>query len=433
MRVGWRLTTVAGVDYDFARVDLTSDSEPHRSRRTGFLQALQRSFLEGRADQELEQIWLTHLRADDVVLTGAWLPEDAFGAGPMPVATTSWFDKDLNLGLERLPLRMITDVTASAAHRRRGLVRRLMTDCLADADAGGLPLLALTASEATIYGRWGFGVATFRESVELDTGPRFGLRGFTDPGRTELIEPPDSWPILHDVFERFHQRTRGSVAWPQFYQALHTGAHDFEDGPDKKLRGVVHLDAEEQVDGFALYRYEGKQKGVRTVRITEMVALAPDAQLALWEFLGSIDLVGKVTFSLATPDDPLRWALADINVLQRTAHEEFLWVRVLDVPRTLAARPWAAAGQIVLEVTDPQEYAAGCYRIRVADGRAEITRTDEAPEVRLDAETLGSLSLGGARVRELAAAGRLAGDADAVGRFADLADLAVPPYCLTGF
>ena len=105
------------------------------------------------------------------------------------MATTAWFDKTLNVGRGLLPLRMITDVTTSPAHRRRGLVRRLMEDCLADAVDHDVPLAALTASEATIYGRWGFGVATLGQEVELDTGPRFGLRDFSDPGRVELSTP----------------------------------------------------------------------------------------------------------------------------------------------------------------------------------------------------------------------------------------------------
>jgi predicted acetyltransferase len=62
-----------------------------------------------------------------------------------------------------------------------------------------------------------------------------------------------------------------------------------------------------------------------------------------------------------------------------------------------------------------------------------VTRTDEPAEVTLDAETLGSLYLGGAHASALNRAGRLHGADAAVGRFARMADLAVPPYNLTGF
>ena len=421
------------MDYDFATLDFSDDSEAARARRSAWLMAVQRGFHGGRPDEEHEKRWLTHVHADGVVCRGAWLPEGEFGAGPVPVATFASFDKTLNAGHEMLPLRMITDVTASPAHRRQGLVRRLMEDDLADAAAKGVPVAALTASEATIYGRWGFGAATFAQKVEVDTGPRFGLRAFHDPGRVELIEPPDSWPIVKDVFERFHTKNRGSVGWPQFYEVIHTGAYDYESGgPDKLLRGAVHLDVDGTVDGVVLYKAEGRGDD-RKINVTEMMALTTAAGLALWGFLGGIDMAKRVTFGLAHPDDPLRWALTDINAVSYTALGEFLWVRVLDVETCLAARPWAADGQVVLEVEDAQGYASGRYRIVSEGGRATVTRAEEPAEVTLDAETLGSLYLGGAHASALNRAGRVHGTEAAVGRFAQMADLAVPPYNLTGF
>lgn len=421
------------MDYLFDRLDLTDDSEQALARRAGFLEAVQRGFHQPRIEEDFEKHWLTHVRADDAQCTGAWLPEGEFGAGPVPVATFCWFDKDLNAGLERLPLRMITDVTTSPAHRRCGLVRTLMQECLDDAAEQGLPAVALTASEATIYGRWGFGVAVLATKVEVETTAKFELRDFTDPGRVELIEPPDNWPVVRDVFDRFHVTTRGSVQWPQFYETLHSGRYDFDDrGPNKLLRGAVHLAADGTVDGVVLYRIDDKGEKTKAA-ITEMMALTPAAGLGLWQFLGNIDLVNQVTWGLATPDDPLQWALTDINVLRRTRYGEFLWLRVLDVARTFAARPWSADGQVVLEVSDPQEYAAGRYLVQTSEGRGEVTRTEDPADLELTIETLGSLSLGAARVHELHAAGRLHGNAAAVARFAAMADLPTPPYCLTGF
>ena len=99
----------------------------------------------------------------------------------------------------------------------------------------------------------------------------------------------------------------------------------------------------------------------------------------------------------------------------------------------LTARPWAADGQVVLEVEDAQGHAAGRFRIASEGSRASVTRTEDAGEVTLDAETLGSLYLGGAHVSALSRAGRLHGSDAALGRFAQMADLAVPPYNLTGF
>ncbi len=422
------------MDYRFGTLDLDDDTDGARERRRAWLQAVNFGFHQEQVDDDLEKMWLAHLEADDVTCSGAWLPDDAYGAGPRPVATTAWFDKTLNVGRELLPLRMITDVTTSPAHRRRGLVRRLMEDCLADAVAQGLPVAALTVSEATIYGRWGFGVATFGQEVELDTGPRFGMRDFHDAGRVEQLDPRDGWPVVRDQLDRFHQRSRGSVGTPHFYEDLFTGARSFgESGPDKKLRGAVHLTADERVDGVLLWRPEGRDGDKRKAKVILHLAEDAAARLALWRFMGEVDLVNHVTYGDFPPADPLPWALRDLNALSFKSGYEFLWVRVLDVPRTLAARPWTADGEAVLEVVDAQGHIGGRYAVTTRDGVADVRPTDSPAELTLDAETLGSLTLGAISVSGLYAAGRITGDPEAAARFAAMADLPDAPFNILGF
>lgn len=414
------------------RLDLRDDSDGARLRRSGWLHALRRGFHDGRPDEEFEKHWLTYALADDQDVRGAWLPHGAFGAGPLPVATIATFDKTLNAGHDLLPARLISDVTTSPAHRRRGLLRRLMEDCLADAAADLIPVALLTASEATIYGRWGFGVATQRRGIEVDTRAGFALRGFSDPGRVELIDPREAWPTLLGVFEAFHRSQFGSVEWPSFYEPMHTGAFDFRSGEDKTLVAAVHVAADEAVDGFVLYKPQEKD-GRTAIEVHEMVAVNDAAQLGLWSFLAGIDLSGRVRFALAHPRDPLQWALTDFNRVKTTGIQEFLWIRVLDVPRTFGGRPWSADGQVVLRVDDPQGHAAGTWEVASRGGRAMLTPTDHEPDVVMDAETLASLALGTAPVGVLAAAGRLTGEVEAVNRFAAMADLAEEPYNITGF
>lgn len=423
------------MDYAFDSLDLSDDSETARARQRGWLQAVQFGFHEGLLEDEYEAIWRDHVAADDVECRGAWLSEGAFGASPVPVATTAWFDKTLNCGREHLPLRMVTDVTASPAHRRRGLVRRLMEDCLDNAATRGVPLAALTVSEATIYGRWGYGAATFAHDVEIDTGPRFGLRDFSDPGRTELVDPRTSWPLIRERIDRFHQRSRGSVGLPAFYEPYLTGRYNFrERGEDKQLRAVVHLTEDETVDGLALYRQEGRDDhGGRRVKVWMLVSESAAGYLALWQFLGGIDLVQSLTYDALAPEDPLRWALRDINSLKVKGHQESLWVRVLDLPRTFGARPWGDDGEVVLDVTDDRGHAAGRWQVRTSEGTATAEPTDRGADLTLDAETLGSLYLAGVDIETLHRAGRITGPTDAARRFGAMADLPDEPFNFVGF
>ncbi|MBS2939644.1 GNAT family N-acetyltransferase [Nocardioides sp. J2M5] len=418
------------MDYQHATLDLLDDSEEAVARRRGWITAVLRGFREDSPGDDLVEKWVGHYRSDAVTVRGAWLPEGEFAAGPMPVATYASLDKTLNAGRELVPLRMITDVTTSASHRRRGLLRRMIEDDLADAVAHDVPIAALTASEATIYGRWGFGPSTFNTVVELDTSPGFSLRSFVDPGRVELLEPADAWPHVRAVFDTFHARQRGSVEWPVQYEDIHSGTFDFDaGGPNRKIRTALHLAADRSVDGFAVFKHGEDYSLV----VQEMIASTPEAQLGLWDFLAQMDRIRKVTFNIAHPDDPLRWALADVDRLKTTGQRHFLWLRLLDVPRALAARPWAADGTVVLEVADAQGWAAGRFEVATRDGVATVTRTEAAADVALDAETLGALYLGGVDVRTLHHAERLDGADDAVARWAAMADLADPPYCLTGF
>jgi predicted acetyltransferase len=103
------------------------------------------------------------------------------------------------------------------------------------------------------------------------------------------------------------------------------------------------------------------------------------------------------------------------------------------VPTALAARPWTADGTVVLEVDDPLGHAAGRWRVRTEDGRASVAPTDEEPGVRLAADTLGSLYLGGVPVAALVGAGRLGGADAAIDALASMADGGPAPYCITGF
>jgi predicted acetyltransferase len=425
-------------DLEFATIDAGKAGDPVDERVAGWLQGITRGFHQGRADEEFTKGWLEHVRADNVVLLGAWSTESRVGPGTIPVATYASFDKTLNVGAGLLPLRMITDVTVAPTHRRRGLLRKLITQDLQDAVDRGVPVAALTVSEGSIYGRFGFGAATHSTSVEVDTTSRFALRepvaASAAEGRVELAEPHDAWPAVSSVFERFHASTRGSVERPEFYRQILTGLFSYqEQGPDKQLRAGIHLDAAGEPDGYALYRHAGYSEDPRTVDVVDLVALTSAAYLRLWRFLADIDLVQRARWTRAPAADPLEWALVEPRVRKVTGTNDSLWVRVLDVPTALAARPWSADGEVVLEVDDAQGHAAGRWLVRTQGGRASVSPADEAGGVRMAADTLGSLYLGGVPVGALRDAGRLAGDDASVATLAAIADGGPTPYCMTGF
>ena len=352
----------------------------------------------------------------------------------MPVATYSSFDKTLNVGGgQLLPLRMITDITVSPTHRRRGLLRTLITQDLAEAAASGLPVAALTASEGSIYGRFGFGPATRYRNLEVDTSSRFALRALDDDGTIELVEPLEAWPAVQDIFARFHQRTRGSVERTKAHEHVLTGVFDFRDGPDKKTRAAVHVDAAGQPDGYVIYKPGERKDRGRPIEVVDLVALTPAAYRRIWRFLADIDLSNHVTWEGAPIDDSLEWSLVEPRAVKVVEVVDLLWVRVLDVVAALEARPWGADGEVVLEVSDPLGHAAGRFRVTTSSGQAKVERTEDAPGVLLAAETLGAFYLGDVGVDTLRGAGRITGDEHAIDAWAAMTVTGPAPYCITGF
>lgn len=424
-------TSVVSVDYDFRTLDPRDDSEATTAALTAWLQAVSQGFHDGTPGELNTRLWLETMRTDEQRVVGAWLPEGEFGAGPRPVGTFSSFDKTLNAGLDVIPVHMITDITVSPAHRRRGLLSRMMVEDLA---ATGLPVAALTVSEGSIYGRFGFGAATFRRRIEVDTDARFSLRAYADPGRCELMEPADMWPVISDLFERFHASTRGSLERPTFYRPMLTGEIDFATGSaDTKLRGAVHLDADGNPDGYAQWKVgEGENAKPKPVN-ANLLTLTNEAHLGLWQFLAGIDLTDRVTDNGSRPDDTLDWSVTNSDVVHVKSVIDHIWLRVLDVPVALEARPWFADDSLVLGVDDPLGHAQGAFTITVRDGRAKVSSTSDSADVLLTAETLASLYLGGVSVRTMARAGRITGSADAVSRLAALMDGGAAPYSLTSF
>ena len=66
-----------------------------------------------------------------------------------------------------LPTAGVTRVSVLSTHRRRGILTRLMRRQLDDVHDRGEPLAALYASEAPIYGRYGYGVAIFTADLDI--------------------------------------------------------------------------------------------------------------------------------------------------------------------------------------------------------------------------------------------------------------------------
>ena len=80
--------------------------------------------------------------------------------GDVPVATAGTYDHRIRIPGGDIPIAGVTLVGVHPSHRRRGILRELMRRQLDDAHERGEAVAVLWASEAAIYGRFGYGMAT---------------------------------------------------------------------------------------------------------------------------------------------------------------------------------------------------------------------------------------------------------------------------------
>ncbi|WCC79338.1 GNAT family N-acetyltransferase [Cutibacterium equinum] len=329
----------------------------------------------------------------------------------LPVATMAAYPSTINTGHGHLePTTFITDVTVRSSHRRRGLLRTLMTNALNRSKEEGLPFAALTATEGSIYGRFGYGISTRAQNVEIVADGRFKLN-HEPSGTVSMADPLAIDDLRLEVFSAFHQAHRGSHNREPWHVDFASGRWDPQkDGPNRRIRSIVHHDDDGKPDGVVSYEID-KDFGSK-ITVVDMVATTPDAEVALWEFLASIDLIETIKAWGVDPATPLPWAVEDPRVVKFTRHSDLGWLRILDVDRAMAVRGWDHQGSVTFHVTDSMGYAEGTWRIDVdAPGApATVTRvSDSTDAATLDVAALGSLYFGVGRGFSLAAAHRITG------------------------
>ena len=328
-----------------------------------------------------------------------------------PVATaTSWITP-MTVPGGTLPSWCVSTITVAGTHRRRGVARAMLEAELRDAHAAGVPAAGLTASEATIYGRYGFAPATQIATWKVDTR-RVRWIGADAPGRVQYLDREDAARLMGELHERTLPERVGEIpGWPRRWRGRVALAEDVNDA----VRTVRYVDAEGAARGVMAYRIDGDPEadgaGILTVRY--LIADDDTAAAALWRFAIEHDLVSRVVAPMRRVDEALPWLVDDSRAVAPTIKDHG-WLRILDLPVALEARTYAADASAVIRVTDPLGYVEGTWRVGIAGGRAAVSRVDEEPDVELGVVELSAAYLGGFPLSMLAAAGRVRGDREAI-------------------
>ncbi|MFF5175134.1 GNAT family N-acetyltransferase [Micromonospora sp. NPDC000089] len=327
------------------------------------------------------------------------------------VAHAAAFTRMLTVPGAMVPAAHVTMVSVAVTHRRRGLLTALMRRQLREIrDAGREPVSVLWASEGRIYPRFGYGLAAPRLSIDCPATTELRLPEPTAaPAALRLADPGAAQPDLARVYDRLRPDRPGwSSRDERWWRYLLADPPAYREGATP-LRVLLH-DGPDGVDGYALWRTKDDWNAAGPngqVQVTEVAAATPEAYLALWRTLFSVDLTRRLSFSRAALDEPLL-RLVDEPRRLGASYLDGLWVRLVDVPAALAARRYATPVDVVIEVTDPLlPENTGRWRLTGGPTEATCVRTDDPAELACDVRCLGELYLGGAVLGGLAAAGRV--------------------------
>jgi predicted acetyltransferase len=331
------------------------------------------------------------------------------------VGGASAFDFRLTVPGAIVPAAGVTIVGVLPTHRRRGILTALMRAQLDDVRERGEPLAVLWASEETIYGRYGYGMAAQCGEIELQR-VYGGFRDPVEPGGTyRLLSLEDALDLIPPVYERVAAETPGMFSRSREWWESRV-FHDPEarrDGGGEMQRVVYEREGEPL--GYALYRLKMEFEdgsSVGETRAIEAMGVDPNATAAIWRFLIDVDWMDRVHSWLLPVDHPLFFLLERPRRL-RFRLGDSLWVRLVDVGAALTARERDGVGDVAIEVVD--SFCPWNNGVYGADGSV----ASGAPDLRLDVSDLGSVYLGGFTFGQLRRAGRIEELSDGAAETAD--------------
>jgi predicted acetyltransferase len=347
------------------------------------------------------------MRDEDLERLGPLMPVDRVLAAwdnGRPVGTAASWPFDLTVpGGGALPAGGVTWCGVLPSHRRRGVLSELMRLQLEDLHARGEPLAILWASEAVIYGRFGYGVASPEISIDAERST-FALRDDRGPlGEVRLVSADEALELFPPLYESRRLRRPGTLRRSEgWWKLLLADPEHWRRGGGPKFYALLEVDGGPA--GYAVYRLKQKWEEHAPrgeLDVVEAFAASPEATAELWRFLFGIDLVERVKHSRLDPSWSLFLMVADPRRLHLSIAEG-LWLRIVDLGAALSGRAFNEAPEVVLEVEDRLlECNAGRWIVG-----AEPGRTESEPDVAIGIADLASAYLGAFTFERLAEAGR---------------------------
>src|SRR6478609_10809973 len=127
------------------------------------------------------------------------------------VAGAGAYGFELTLPGGPTPCAGVTVVGVLPSHRRRGLLRRMMELQLRDVRERGEPIAALWASEETIYGRFGYGLASLAHNVDAERRSVAIRRDLPRDGSMRLVTSDEALRTFPRLYDRVGKGRPGMI------------------------------------------------------------------------------------------------------------------------------------------------------------------------------------------------------------------------------
>jgi predicted acetyltransferase len=293
----------------------------------------------------------------------------------------------------------VANIAVQPTHTRQGILTRMMHHQINGIHERGEPLAALFASESVIYGRYGYGMSSFREQWTIERQHNRYARPYDTPGRMVFVDPANITNDLPEVFRRSTKDRPGVFQKSGYLWEREKQAPEHRQGGQGGLFYIAYEDGG-RIDGYAKYRTSGN-----TLTVNELMATTPEANSALWRFCFDLDLVTRTEAERRPVDDPMLWMLADPRQLQRITRDG-LWLRLVDVAESLELRSYMESGRLVLEVRDDLcSWNQGCFELEASPEGATCRPSTASPDLTVTVAGLASAYLGAASLTKLFQAG----------------------------
>jgi predicted acetyltransferase len=309
-----------------------------------------------------------------------------------------------------LPAVVLSYLAVDASERRRGVSVELLHRQYVEAIEREEPVAAFATSFGYQYARIGAGTVAWSASVALDNGRAQLLTPPVERNEVEIATGTVDAALvdgLHGLYTEATASRAGTLEFPVgWWRAYHA-----ETELGDSARFALLASRTGRPSGYAIFTViESWPDGIpgNVVTVQQLIATDEVTRAALWERVQSMDLAATTLTGNIPVDDSLRWLLREPRELRIRGQRDILWARLLDLPAALRGRRYRGSGSVVVEVADrflPRN--AGCWRLDVSGGEAEVNQTDASPDAAMEIGDLATLFTGAATYHTLRKVGRI--------------------------